>query len=183
MVGKINFLSYGIVLISSIAVLTDLFLGKIYNWLTLSGVLLGLISSSYFLGWEGLLQSCLGIGLAFLAFSWMYGFGWLGAGDVKFLMALGAWGGWHYAAEVALLSVLYGGIMAVFLLLIRGRLIVFIKKMYFFLLSIFVKELELYFPPVDQSLRMPFGIAMGIAAVTNLWMHPLSRLGVDLWWS
>ena len=179
--GKINLLSYGIVLISIIATFTDLTRGKIYNWLTAPSMLIGLILSTSLLGWEGLLHSLLGITIGFLIYGSIYLLGAIAAGDVKLLMALGAWGGWHFTVEVALLSILLGGAMAVVVLASKGRLIRFINKIYVFILSLFIKELEIYFPPVDQSLRMPFGIAMAIAAIVTLWMHPLNRLGVVFW--
>lgn len=130
--------------------------------------------SSMVSGWPGLFQSLLGIGFSLFIFGWMYALGWMGAGDVKFLMALGAFGGWHFSLEVALLSVLYGGVMATGILVWKGRLLKFVNRIYLFLLSFCVKELEGIFPEIDRSLKMPFGVAISAAAITALFIHPIS---------
>jgi len=168
-----SFSFYFIILLSLVAVITDVLYGKIYNWLTFPSLLVGILFFSLFSGWYGFFQSILGIGFSLFAFGWMYALGWMGAGDVKFLMALGALGGWYFSFEVALLSVLYGGVMAMGILVWKGRLLKFINRIYLFFLSFWVKELEGIFPEVDRSLKMPFGVAMSAAAITALFVHPL----------
>jgi len=171
--GKIDLIHLAVVLISLISIITDIVWGKIYNWLTIPTALVGLIYAASVHGWHGLFDSLGGVGLGLLLFGWIFYVGWMGGGDVKLLMALGALGGYRYVAEVALLSILIGGCISVGILLVRGRMLKFTLKMYDFLLSFFIKELDLFLPKLDQKLTMPFGIAIGLAAIWNMFFHPL----------
>jgi prepilin signal peptidase PulO-like enzyme (type II secretory pathway) len=96
-------------------------------------------------------------------------------------MALGTWGGFHFTVEVAILGVLLGGVFSLGMLIVRGRLISFLKRIYLFLVSIFIKELEVQLPQVDQQLTMPFALPISIAAVWALFGQPFSLLGISLW--
>jgi prepilin peptidase CpaA len=179
--GQIELFHYGILVISITAIITDLIWGKIFNWFTLPTALSGLVLSSYFLGWSGGLQSTLGLAAGFIFYGWMFGLRILGGGDVKLLMALGAWGGFRYTEEVALLGLILGGLFSLGLLIVSGKIVGFSRRMYHFLLSVFVKELELQFPKVDKTLTMPFGIPISIAAMWIAIASPLEGWGIHLW--
>ena len=170
-----------IILISFIAMATDLWRGRIFNWLNLSGMIAGLSLGFILSGWDGLLQSFLGMLLGLALYGWIFWLGFMGGGDVKFLMALGSIGGAKYTAEVALLAILCGGGMSIVLLLVKGKLIIFLKKIYFFFLSIFVSQLEIQLPKIDHSVRMPFGVPISVAAVWTYFSHPLVKSGLVLW--
>lgn len=175
------FLAYFIPLISAVAIITDIVMGRIFNWLTVSAFVVGLGLAFYTSGIEGLFFAFLG-GLAGLAlFGGLFVLHVMGGGDVKFLMALGALGGPKYVLEVAILSVLTGGILAATLLLVKGRLPDFSRRMFRFLMTLFVRELELEAPKVDRNLTMPFGVPIAIAAVWVFFKHPLHSWGVFPW--
>lgn len=179
--GKINLVVASVFVISFIALLTDIVKGKIYNYLTLPSLLLGLCYSVYSFGLiPGILFSVLGITTAFLLFGWIYKLGFMGGGDVKFLMALGAWGGYRYAEEVAIASIAIGGLLSFLILFVSGRIFKFLNRLNQFFLSIYVKELEFQLLEVDKTLTMPFGIPMAIAAVWVIIAHPLEKWGI-LW--
>jgi prepilin peptidase CpaA len=173
--GKIELLHIIIIGISGMAIATDLISGKIYNWMTLPAACLGIVYGTYTLGMSGFLDSVAGLGLGFALFGWMYILGWMGGGDVKLLMALGALGGWKYTAEVAFLGIVLGGALAFVLLVVHRRILNFAKKVYYFALSFFIKELDLYFPQLDRNLTMPFGTTIGLAAIWNLFFEPLGK--------
>lgn len=184
MFGKIEGIQcvqVAVLVISAIATATDLSRGKVYNWLTLPAAILGILVSLIFEGGHGFVQSLLGILSGLLLYGWMFHFRFLGGGDVKLLMALGAWGGFHFTVEVALLGVLIGGLFSLGMLILRGRLVSFLKRIYVFLISIFVKELEVHLPKVDQKLTMPFALPISIAAVWILFGQPFALLGIHLW--
>ena len=181
MSGKTDFLIGAVLLISLVAVVTDLIRGRIFNWLTFPSLLGGLVFSLFYGGWSGLGDSILGATGGLLLYGWMFWLGVLGGGDVKFLMALGAWGGSRYVAEVALLGVILGGVMALGHILIKGKILDFSKRMYHFLLTVFIKELELEAPKVDRKLTMPFGIPIAIAAAWVVLAPPFERWGIRLW--
>lgn len=167
-----------IALTSAVALVTDLARKKIYNWLVIPVWFVGMFYSYWAGGWHGL-GGALGASLiAFIGYGWMYWSGVMGAGDIKFLMALGAWGGTRFTLETAILGVLLGGAMAILILLVRGRALQFARKIYRFILTLFIKELETEFPQVDRKLKMPFGVAIAIAAVWTAWSSPISRWGL-----
>lgn len=167
--------------ISLVAAICDVLRGRIYNWLTLPALVLGLAWSSWNAGWPGLAQGLLGAALGLLAYGWLFWIGVMGGGDVKLLMALGAWTGPQYVAHVALLSILLGGLMAAILLLFKGRLIDLGARLYRFLLSVFVKELEVETIRIDRKHTMPFGIPIAAAAIWVAVANPLERWGLRLW--
>lgn len=163
------------------ALITDLLQGKIYNWLTVPAMFLGLGLAFFHAGFAGLSQALLGLLVGWVLYGWVFWLRFMGAGDVKLLMALGALGGVHFVAEVALMGLLLGGLMSIGILLARGRLFKFVKKMYQFVLSVFITQLELQVPKIDRKLTMPFGIAISIAGVWTYFAHPLVKWGLTLW--
>lgn len=179
--GRIELFSYAITLIAIVAALSDLTKGKIFNLLTLTGILVGLGVSFYEGGAMLFTDSIMGVVLAFILFVWIYLSQYMGAGDVKLLMAFGAWGGVKYTVSVALLGVMLGGVLAAILLLFRGELFDFTKKIYRFCLTLFVKELELETPAIRRDRKLPFGVPLAIAAIWCAWGNPFAQLGLHLW--
>ncbi|OFZ19711.1 MAG: hypothetical protein A2X94_16790 [Bdellovibrionales bacterium GWB1_55_8] len=165
--------------VAVVAIVTDLVRGRIFNWLTLPTLLLGVVAAIYWGGWTAVGQSALGIGLGLLLYGWMFWLGAMGGGDVKFLMALGAWGGPRYVTEVAILAVLLGGAIGLVVMIFTGRIRGFSVRMYRFLLTLFIKDLVLEMPKVDRGFTMPFGVPIAIAAVWGLFAAPLK--GWFLW--
>jgi len=160
-----------------VALVTDLLWGRIFNWLTIPAILIGLAVSFFLGGWNGLGSSFLGVIAAFVIYGALFAFRVMGAGDVKLLMAIGAWGGLKVSLQVALLGVLLGGAMAFVILLFKGRLPGFLRKIHASLLSFFVRELEFQPPKVDRKLTMPFGIPLAIAAIWVVTLHPFEKWG------
>lgn len=73
------------------AMIWDLKTRKLPNWLNISAFVLALVFHGVNGGWNGILSSLAGFGVGFgiLLVLWLIGGG--GAGDVKFMGALGAW--------------------------------------------------------------------------------------------
>ena len=165
MFGRIEFFRFLIVTAALIATGTDLSIGRIYNKFNLIVALVGISSSVYFLGWSGLGGSFLAVILGLALYGWMFMLRFMGAGDVKYLMALGACGGVYYVLQVAVLAVLMGGVLSLLVLLVKGRLMNFISRVYYFILSIVVPELEIDLPRIDRSMTIPFGVPLSLAAV------------------
>src|SRR5262245_35834880 len=111
----------------------DLLTRRIPNWLTFSSLLLGLGVQAWLAGWPGLLAAGAGVGVGGLLFFPLFALGYMGAGDVKLLMAVGAWVGGRDCLHVAVLSVLLGAVYAFFEITYRGRLVAVAKNTYSFL--------------------------------------------------
>ena len=178
--GLNEWISAVIVVTAILALWTDLLRGKIYNWLTLPMLVLGVMVQVFVAGWSGLGASLIGMVLALALFGGIYWVGALGAGDVKLLMAYGAWCGPVFVMEASLISILFGGCMAAGILIYQGKMKIFLAKIIRFIRSFLIKELELEFPQVDHRLKMPFGIPLVLSAVVTWFWHPLKALGV-LW--
>ena len=110
---------YLIIFIAAVLVfasVTDIRNHRVPNWLTFSGMVVGL--ASYFLtgGFGGLLFSAEGLILGFALLIPFYMAGGMGAGDVKLLAAVGALLGPFGVMKAFLCTALVGGAYAIILL-------------------------------------------------------------------
>lgn len=95
-------------LVASIAVITDLRFGRVYNWLTFPAMLLGWLLNLYLFGLSGLGYSLAATFLGIMLYMPGGIFGLIGMGDVKLLGALGAIGGSNYVLTIFLYSSVLG---------------------------------------------------------------------------
>jgi prepilin peptidase CpaA len=103
---------------------------RIPNWLTVSGVVAGLILNSFLyqgtssspFGFNGLFFALKGLGLAFLVYVFLYALRAMGAGDVKLMAAVGAIVGWENWFGIFIVTAILGGIVSLILVVARGRL-------------------------------------------------------------
>ena len=105
------------------AAVFDVLYRRIPNWLTLGGVVAGLVMN--IVGGPpvaGLLFSLAGLGVAFGIYVALYALRAMGAGDVKLMAAIGALVGWQRWFGIFFVTALIGGAMALILLLARRRL-------------------------------------------------------------
>jgi prepilin peptidase CpaA len=174
--GRIETIQLLVFIVAGIAAVSDFWSGRIFNTLTVPALIAGLISASYWLGWSGLGQALLGVLAGLALFGWIFWLRHLGGGDVKLLMAFGAIGGPRFAFEVAILSVLVGGVLSLGSLAYRGRLHSFLLKIKIFIYSLMVTGMAVEVPESDRSLTIPFGIPMAIAAVLTVFLNPFHIL-------
>ena len=95
---------------------------KVPNWITFPFIISGWIYSLVFFGWAGLGWSMLGtaIGLGLLLPA--YAIGGMGAGDVKLLAGVGAWIGATHTLYAFCLSAVFGGLIALAMVLYGRKL-------------------------------------------------------------
>ena len=103
-----------------LAAATDLWKFKVYNWLTLPALALGLGVAALLGGWPGLGSSLLGAGFGFGILVVFFALGGVGAGDVKLLTAVGAWLGPFWTLHVFIAAALAAGVYAVALIFARS---------------------------------------------------------------
>jgi prepilin peptidase CpaA len=106
----------------AIAAVFDIRFRRIPNWLVLAGVFVGFTWNVYSSGWSGLGRAAAGLGLGFALYFPLYLIRARGAGDVKLLAAVGAITGPVNCLWIFLSTAILGGVIALILLLIRGRL-------------------------------------------------------------
>lgn len=155
----------------------DLLTKRIPNWLTFPAMIAGVAAQFYFLGFPGFGDSLLGVALGFALFFPIHAFGYMGAGDVKLLMAVGAWLGWHACWSVAAGAVVVGAIYALAEVIYRGRLLAVVKNTYQFLRSILVPGLVAEKLKLDHSRKFAFGLCISISVAG--WIY-LKHAGVQL---
>jgi prepilin peptidase CpaA len=173
-----DFLIYPIAIIGVAGAISDCLRGRIYNWLTFPSMLLGLAYGAFFGGFSGFLGAFFGLIAGLALYGWMFWLRFMGAGDVKLLMALGAFGGLKFVVETALLGIMVGGVMALAMLLFSRRMPSFVKRMKGFFLSVVVKELEFEAPKIDRGYTMPYGPPIAVAAIWVAISSPFHAWGI-----
>jgi prepilin peptidase CpaA len=155
------------VLLAVVAGVMDWRSRRIPNWLTVSGLAVGIVANTALAGWSGLKASLLGAGLGLLLLLPFVLVRSLGAGDWKLVGALGAFIGPGNLLNVLLITVLVAGLMAVALIIWKGRVRQTLRNMAHILGAFF--SFHLPGPEVSldskQSLKIPFGVAVTVAVV------------------
>jgi prepilin peptidase CpaA len=98
---------------SLIASLTDIWRFKVYNILTFPLFFCGIAYHTISDGWSGLGLSAAGAAFGLVVFLVPFALGGMGAGDVKFVAALGAWLGLRPLAWVVVFGCIASGIFAI----------------------------------------------------------------------
>lgn len=167
-------------LVAFVAAVYDYRFRRIPNWLTLSGVLLG-IGLNSFLNVTGLhwysgydwRSALAGMGLAFAVYFPLYLLRGMGAGDVKLMAAIGAIVGPSNWFGIFVLSNILGGLIAVVLLLLKGRARRTLSNVGYMLNELVHlrppyarrEELDLKSP---KAVTMPHGLAIAIGSFVFL---------------
>jgi prepilin peptidase CpaA len=154
-------------LVAAIAGILDWRYRRIPNWLTVSGLIAGVAVNAALYSWQGLkaalLGTLLGLGLL-LPFVLVRS---LGAGDWKLAGALGACLGPHQLISVLIGTILVAGVMAISLVIWKGRL----KRTLLNIAHLVAALFQLRMPGSEVSLddpkstKIPFGVAMALAVI------------------
>src|SRR5216117_1711746 len=155
-------------LLAAVAGWTDWRSRRIPNWLTISGLCVGIAANSLAWGLRGTKDALLGAGLGLLLLLPFVLIRSLGGGDWKLAGALGAFLTSKHLVPVLLWAVLIGGVMAVILIISKKRVVQTLRNLLRMLAAFFT----LHLPGPDltldnpESLKVPFGVAFAIAAVS-----------------
>jgi prepilin peptidase CpaA len=163
--------------VAAVAGYTDWRNRRIPNWLTVSGLLAGMLLNGIAGGWGGLKTSLLGAGLGLLLLLPFVLLRSLGAGDWKLAGALGACVGWPVLADLLIASIFVAGIMAVALVIYKRRLMQTLRNIVRMLGSM----LRFHMPGPEvsldnpQSLKIPYGVALAFTTLCygalNWWIR------------
>lgn len=99
---------------------TDWKYHKVFNKYTYPTIFLGFFLNSLFYGMDGLKTCCLSFALSLLFFLIFYAFHWIGAGDVKMIIAVSVLNNVFYAFGALILSSFLAAFYGMFLV-IRGK--------------------------------------------------------------
>ncbi len=120
-------------------------------------------------GLRGLAQALGGLGVGLAIWFPFYLARMLGAGDVKFFAAAAAWLGPLLALKAALLSGLFGGVLALVWLFWANGVVVTLAR-----LSAMSNQPLFKRPDVaPSSRRLPYGVAMAAGLVATAWLPAL----------
>lgn len=145
----------------------DLRSRRIPNWLTVPGFVVGVSLNTVFGGWGGLEISLIGtlVGLGLLLpFVLLRS---LGAGDWKLAGALGAFAGASLLVDLLIFSVFVAGLMAVALIIYKGRVRQTLRNIGHILVSLVTFQLPGHRVSLDnpEALKIPYGVALALAVV------------------
>ena len=157
----------GAELLAVVAAWTDLRSRRIPNWLTVPGVAVGVTLKVAFSGWSGIKTSLLGAGLGLLVLLPFVLLRSLGAGDWKLAGALGAFTGPALLIDLLLGSVFVAGVMALALVVYKGRTIQTMRNIGHILISLVTFRLPGARVSLDNpdSLKVPYGVALAFTVV------------------
>ena len=140
---------------------------RIPNWLTVSGFAAGVVVNTILYRWPGLKSALLGTALGLGLLLPFVALRSLGAGDWKLAGALGACLGPRRLLSVLMGTVLVAGVMALALVIWKGRLkqtLVNIAHLLASLLSLRMPGARLSLDD-PRSIKIPFGVAMAITVL------------------
>lgn len=157
----------GAALLALLAGWTDLRSRRIPNWLTVSGALVGLALNAVFLRWSGVKSSLLGLLLGLgllLPFVLVRS---LGAGDWKLAGALGSFSGPALLLDLLLGSIFIAGLMALALIVYKGRVRETVRNIGHILVSLVTFRLPGSRVSLDNpdALKVPYGVALALTVV------------------
>jgi prepilin peptidase CpaA len=157
----------GAVLLAAIAGWTDWRSRRIPNWLTVSGFVVGVAANTILGGRVGLKTSLLGtlLGLGLLLpFVLLRS---LGAGDWKLAGALGAFAGSELLINLLIASVFVAGLMALALVIYKGRVRQTLRNIMHILASLVTFRLPGPSVSLDNpdSLKVPYRVALAFTVL------------------
>ncbi len=153
-----------------LALIMDFRFQKIPNYITFSGTIIGIILYIITDGFSGLANGILGmiVGIALLLIPFaMRG---IGGGDVKLLGAIGAFKGVLFVFNTFLASAIFGGIIALAIIVYKGKIIETLKwcfkalyKIFAFLITKGRMNIPLGGFPA-KGINYPYGLAIALGA-------------------
>jgi len=152
-------------LLVGISAFTDLRYGKVYNWITFPGMVLGIGLNSISYGLPGLRNSLIGLltgGLfLILGFAW----GGIGGGDIKLLAAIGSLKGYSFVLWGGMYGIILCGLMALITMVRQKVLIQSIKRIFYTLFSLLIPKLKVVPLGKKDSVPLPFGFFIAVGMI------------------
>ena len=154
-------------LVALIAGILDWRYRRIPNWLTVSGAVAGIALNTILYRWPGLKMAALGLALGLALLLPFVLIRSLGAGDWKLAGALGACLGPSQLMSVLIGTILVAGVMALIVVIAKGRLKQTLSNIVHLLAAIFTLRMPAREVTLDdpKSTKIPFGVAMALTVI------------------
>ncbi len=158
--------------VAAVATWADVRTRRIPNRLTGPALLLGIALNWAVAGLPGAGRAALGALIAggLLVPGWLLG--WMAAGDVKLVAAMGAFLGYPASLIMVLLSLMAGGVLALVEALRRGVLVQSIRAAALLGAWAMTRTGRTAPPPVTTGARFPFALAVLAGVAGALWFRP-----------
>jgi prepilin peptidase CpaA len=143
---------------------------RIPNWLTLGGWVVGIGLNGIVGGSELVIPSIYGWGIALLLTIPFWLLGWMGAGDIKLVAAVGAFVTNHYILPILAAIAFSGVLLALVYLFKAGHLSNYLKRISaIFRLTVAGSKLY-YIEPVEgeKKVVLPYGVAIMLGTFAGL---------------
>ena len=170
-----NIMVVMLLILLSVAVITDIISRKIPNVVIVSGLTVALIGQLLLPSGEGWQAWLLGLLAGFAAFLPLYLLHGMAAGDVKLMSTVGAFVGWGLAFKIALVTFIIGGVMGIIYILVKGRTTQAWHNICAILLPIAVRSTGVSMENADISRQsvgsVPYAVAIALGTITVLYMQ------------
>ena len=163
-----------IAIVGLIACAIDLRTRRIPNVLTFSAAATGLLFHTVIAGWDGLAMASAGWVVGLFLFLPLFLLRGLGAGDVKLLAAFGAWLGPQTTVIAALAAAILGGIAALILVLVRGRMLettLNLQNLVTFWMSAGLRPHPALVLGCTDTVRLAYALPITAGALATLWLQ------------
>jgi len=152
---------------------TDFRYGKIYNWVTYPSFLIGLFFNYVLYGKTGLYSGLIGAaagGIIFFAFYFISG---LGAGDVKLMMVIGAFGGFKFVLWTLYYSSIVGFFVGIVLLTANGLLKEGLRRSVLYIKGMFLPSNKKIGLGNTAKIKVPYGMIVVVGGYLAFFLKGL----------
>ncbi len=155
-----------------VATWTDITRHRIPNLLSLGGMVLGLVLQVWGIGIAGLVNGLGGVSLGLLLFLPFYVVGGMAAGDVKLMAAVGAFLGTSHIMSAIAMTLIFGGVLGVLVLLSRRGMPAAWGRYALILKCLWTTGKFYWIPPAPgeaAATPFPYALAILFGTVSTLW--------------
>ncbi len=159
-----------LIIVLIIAAIYDYRFNRIPNWLTFPTMIGAVTYHTVIKGFEGLIFGLEGIGIGVAALIVFYLIGWMGAGDIKLLGAVGGFLGPKGVFIAFLFTAIVGGIYALLLLTITGYFKETVNRYKTILLTFLITKrfFNIPFPKRKTNHRLCYGVAIALGTSISI---------------
>lgn len=151
----------GCFIMLGVAFVTDIKTMKIPNWITVGGLVTGVLAHLIVDGWSGGWFALQGAGAGFGILLLMYWCRAVGGGDVKLFAGIGAWTGTLLTLQILFYSVMAAGLIGLVVLLFRKEMFVRIKALFSRIFSaLMLRSIDPLRVAAAGQIQIPFMLAV-----------------------
>lgn len=157
-------------LLIATSLFTDVRYNKVYNWITLPAIGMGILLNALSGRWVSVREGLIGVGVGFLLLSPLFFSGGVGAGDIKLLAGIGAIKGPLFVFWSTVYGLLLSGLIILVIWIYKKTFIKSLKRTARFIFTLLSPGLKPEYIKKEESERIPLGAALSLGAFI-FWMR------------